>query len=107
MSSVPVIPLSPPLKSDRGRRVGLVAPEGSSPSVLTLDTIGKLIEHRCEVTLWCRRCKSVGDVDLQGVAAERGQDWMFVGQRWPLACEHCASDDVAIHIAPPRGRGGR
>ena len=107
MRSVPVIPLSPPLKSDRGRRAGRVAPEGSSPAILTLDTIGKLIEHRCEVTLWCRRCKSVGDVDLQRVAADRGQGWMFVGQRWPLTCEDCASDDVAIRIAPPRSRAGR
>ena len=108
MSAVPVIPLAPPLKvEERGRESGRVPSEGSASFLLSLDTIGKLIEHRCEVTLWCRACKSVGDVDLQSVAAQRGPDWMFVGQRWPLACGHCGSDDVAMHVVPPRRTGRR
>ena len=75
------------------------------PHPLSLDTIGKLIDHDYEAFLWCRTCKSVGDIDLARVAEEVGRDWMFVGRRWPVRCR-CGSDEVETRIAA-REKGRR
>ncbi len=77
-----------------GREIG-----GRQGHLLSLDTLGKLIDHGCEASLWCRTCKSVGDIDLAGLAARLGRDWMFVGQAWPVTCPRCGSNDVEARIA--------
>jgi hypothetical protein len=68
------------------------------PHPLSLDTIGKLIDHGYEVFLWCRTCKSVGDIDLAWLAEQVGRDGMFVGRRWPVQCLACGNDDIETRI---------
>ena len=46
--------------------------------LLSLDTLGKLIDNECEAALWCRTCKSVSDIDLPSLALRVGRGWMFV-----------------------------
>ena len=77
----------------------------AQPHPLSLDTIGKLIDHDYEAFLWCRTCKSVGNIDLPRLAEEVGRDWMFVGRPWPVHCK-CGSDDVETRIAT-REKGRR
>ena len=45
--------------------------------LLSLDTLGKLIDNECEAAIWCRTCKSVSDIDLPSLALRVGRDWML------------------------------
>ena len=66
--------------------------------LLSLDTLGKLIDNECEAAIWCRTCKSVSDIDLPSLALRVGRDWMFVGKTWPVTCAQCGSGDVEARI---------
>ena len=66
--------------------------------LLSLDTLGKLIDNECEASVWCRTCKSVSDIDLPSLALRVGRDWMFVGKTWPVTCAQCGSGDVEARI---------
>src|SRR5687767_12105328 len=80
-----------PQARELGRRRG---------QLLSLDTLGKLIDNQCEASLWCRTCKSVSDIDLPSLALQVGRDWMFVGTTWPVTCAQCESGDVEVRIVP-------
>jgi Zn finger protein HypA/HybF involved in hydrogenase expression len=66
---------------------------------LTLDTIGKLIDHGFIGQGWCRSCQRGGSVNLDAVAAKVGRDWVFIQRKWPVTCPYCGSDDVETRIA--------
>ena len=66
--------------------------------LLSLDTLGKLLDNECEASLWCRTCKSVSDIDLPNLALRLGRDWMLVGKAWPVTCAQCGSGDVEARI---------
>ena len=67
---------------------------------VTIDTIGKLIEHGMGAFLWCPACSHCADIDLERLAARVGRDWMFVGRRWPVKCAQCGEPKVEVRITP-------
>jgi hypothetical protein len=66
---------------------------------LSHDTFGKLIDDGYEAFLWCRSCRSIGDVDIPRLAEHVGRDWMFVGRRWPVHCAACGSEDIETRLS--------
>ena len=67
---------------------------------VTLDTIGKLIDHEMIAFMWCPSCQRAANIDLERLANRVGRDWYFVARRWPVKCAECGSSDVETRIAP-------
>ena len=67
---------------------------------VTIDTIGKLIDHEMVAFMWCPSCQRSADIDIERLAERIGRDWYFIGRRWPVKCTECGSSDVETRIAP-------
>src|SRR4051794_14595268 len=64
-------------------------PEPTYP--VTIDTLGKLIDHGMGAFLWCPTCSKAGrldvrNIDLKQLAKHVGRDWYFISRRWPIRC---------------------
>ena len=73
---------------------------------VTIDTLGKLIEHGMGAFLWCPTCSQAGrvdarDIDLKRLAERVGRDWYFVNRDWPIRCAACGEQKVKVRITPP------
>ena len=73
---------------------------------VTIDTLGKLIEHGMGAFLWCPTCSRAGriagrDIDLERLAEHVGRDWYFINRRWPVRCAICGERNVEMRIVPP------
>jgi hypothetical protein len=71
---------------------------------VTIDTIGKLIDHGMIAFMWCLWCPRSADIDLEKLAEHVGRDWYFIARRWPLKCAECGSSNVETRIGKSRGK---
>ncbi len=72
---------------------------------VTIDTLGKLIEHGMGAFLSCPTCSKAGrldvrDIDLEKLAERIGRDRCFVNRRWPIRCATCGERNVEVRIKP-------
>ena len=67
---------------------------------VTIDTLGKLIEHGMGAFLWCPACQTARDIDLERLAERIGRDWCFINRRWPVRCATCGERNVEVRITP-------
>ena len=73
---------------------------------VTIDTLGKLIEHGMGAFMCCPTCLKAGrpdvhDIDLERLAGHLGRDWNFINRRWPVKCATCGERNVQVRIMPP------
>jgi len=79
-------------------------PEPTYP--VTIDTLGKLIDHGMGAFLWCPTCSKAGrldvrNIDLKQLAKHVGRDWYFISRRWPIPCATCGERNVEVRIRAP------
>ncbi len=74
-------------------------PEPTYP--VTIDTLGKLIEHDMGAFLSCPTCHRCSDIDLGRLAERVGRDWYFINRRWPVKCATCGERNMEVRITAP------
>jgi len=48
--------------------------------LVTIDTIGKLIDHEMIAFIGCPSCQRSADIDLEKLAERVGRDWYFIAR---------------------------
>ena len=66
---------------------------------VTIDTIGKLIDHNMVAFMYCPACSRTADIDLEKLAERVGRDWYFIARRWPVKCADCGDLEEAAVTA--------
>ena len=79
-------------------------PERSYP--VTIDTLGKLIDHGMGAFVACPTCLKAGrpdvhDIDLNQLAGHLGRNWCSINRSWPIKCATCGERDVMVRITAP------
>jgi hypothetical protein len=67
---------------------------------VTVDTLGKLIDHGMVAFLSCPTCQGAADIDLGKLAERVGREWCFVNRSWPIRCAACGELNVEVRITP-------
>ena len=67
---------------------------------VTLDTIGKLIDHNMLAFMYCLSCSRTSEIELEKLAERVGRDWYFIARRWPVKCADCGTSKVETQIRP-------